>query len=72
MLERVKLAEPEATYTAPPRLALQPEKVESSTMRSVATVYVAPPSCKGRRERRLLTLFAPHLGLLPSSGRYGC
>ena len=35
MVERTRLAEPEATYTAPPCVALQPEMVESVTMRSL-------------------------------------
>ena len=52
MVERAKLAEPERTYTAPPNVALQPEMVESVTMRSLFHVYVAPPYCAvARRER---------------------
>ena len=50
MVERARLAEPETTHTAPPRVALQPEMVELVTMRSVSNVYVAPPYC-GCEER---------------------
>jgi len=50
MVERTRLAEPDPTYTAPPRKALQSEMVESVTMRSLFHVYVAPPHC-GCEER---------------------
>ena len=52
MVERARLAEPDCTYTAPPRWARQLEMMESVTMRSVSLVYVAPPLCAvAKRER---------------------